>query len=386
MSFWPQLPKPIIALSPMDGVTDAAYRYITAKHGRPDVHFTEFTNVEGLARNSIVMLDDFLYSEIERPVVAQIYGSEPESFYKIALVVCELGFDGIDINMGCPAKKVARRGCGAGLIQTPALAKEIIRSVKRGVSDWVNGKNIEEIGLRQRMIRRVREMNRERMGRHSPELRKFLPVSVKTRIGYDRVVIEDWVRHLLEESPAVISIHGRTLKQMYSGQADWEAIGRAAEIIHPTSTLVLGNGDLNSVQDMVDKIRQSGVDGVLVGRGSMGNPWIFQYKEKIRDLVNNPSLLIENEKPVGSQQRFDVLMEHARYFEKVKGSHRFSGMRKHFGWYCKGMPRAAELRNRMCRTSSSHEVREVIEEYQKNHPRTAFEPERQVARLEKMSL
>jgi len=109
-TFWQKITKPIIALSPMDGVTDAPFRFIAAKYGRPDIHFTEFTNVEGLSRNAAIMLDDFLYSEIERPVIAQIYGSEPESFYKVAVLVCELGFDGIDVNMGCPAKNVASRG------------------------------------------------------------------------------------------------------------------------------------------------------------------------------------------------------------------------------------------------------------------------------------
>jgi len=368
MNFWSKLSKPIIALSPMDGVTDAAYRYITAKHGSPDIHFTEFTNVEGLARNAILMLDDFLYSEIERPVVAQIYGSEPESFYKIAIVVCELGFDGIDLNMGCPAKKVAARGCGAGLIQNPSLAKEIIRSVKRGIHDWVNGKGVEDLGFKQKMLRRVGEMNRERMGKDRMGERKMLPVSVKTRIGYDSVVIEDWVQHLLEEDPVAISIHGRTLKQMYTGQADWEAIRRAAAIIHQSKTLVLGNGDLNSVADMVDKIRSSGVDGVLLGRGSLGNPWIFQQKEKVRALVKDTQGSVESESPVDAQKRFEVLMEHARYFEKIRGQRRFAGMRKHFGWYCKRMPQAAELRNRMCRSSSSQEVAEIIKDYRESYP------------------
>ncbi len=361
--FWNNITKPIIALSPMDGVTDAAFRFIAAKYGRPDIHFTEFTNVEGLARNAAVMLDDFIYSEIERPVIAQIYGSEPESFYKIAVVACELGFDGIDINMGCPAKNVAARGCGAALIRNPPLAKQIIREVKRGVDDWVDGRSVEDLGLKPRMPLKVRRMNRERVGNERVEERRPLPVSVKTRIGYDSVVIEDWVRHLLEEEPVAISIHGRTLKQMYTGSADWEAIARAAEVIHQTETLVLGNGDLNSLEEVVEKFRMSRVDGVLLGRGAMGNPWIFREKERVKELLAMGSGADFPNNYVGLTERFEVLLEHSRYFEKLKGTDRFAAMRKHFAWYCKGIPRAAELRGKMFQTKSAREVEDVVKDY-----------------------
>ncbi len=363
MNFWQKIPRPIIALSPMDGVTDAPFRFITAKFGPPDLHLTEFTNVEGLARNAAVMLDDFLYSEIERPVIAQIYGSEPESFYKIAIVVCELGFDGIDINMGCPAKKVASRGCGAGLILNPPLAKQIIREVKQGIQDWCNGKSLQDLGLHPRMERRVRKMNRERVGREEMIERKLIPVSVKTRLGFDKVVIEDWVRHLLEEEPAAISIHGRTLKQMYKGEADWEAIARAAAIIRKTQTLALGNGDLISLEGILQKIRLSDVDGVLVGRGALGNPWIFSWKEKIKSSVQEKQNLVGPQPSVDLGTRFKVLLEHSKYFEQVKGGQRFPAMRKHFGWYCKGLPQAAELRNRLCRTCNSGDVETILQEY-----------------------
>ncbi|MCP5467745.1 MAG: tRNA-dihydrouridine synthase [Deltaproteobacteria bacterium] len=371
LGFWQKLSRPIIALSPMDGVTDAPFRLITARHGIPDVHFTEFTNVEGLSRNAIMMLDDFLYSEFERPVVAQIYGSEPESFYKIAIVVCELGFDGIDINMGCPAKKVAARGCGAGLIRNPPLAKEIMRQVKRGIHDWTEGRSITDLGFKAKMIHRIREMNLLRSGREDHPERRAIPMSVKTRIGYDSITIKDWVQHLLEEEPVVISIHGRTLKQMYTGSANWEAIAEAAEIIKKTPSLVLGNGDLNSAQDIIDKVRLTQVDGVLIGRGCMGNPWIFRHKEKIKSALSSRLLdqkvpLFEEE-PISFEDRFKVLIEHARVFEEIKGHQRFTAMRKHFAWYCKGMPKASELRNRMCQTHNSQEVENLIAEYSQEY-------------------
>lgn len=366
--FWQNIPKPIIALSPMDGVTDAPYRFITAKHGKPDVHFTEFTNVEGLSRDAMIMLDDFLYSEIERPIVAQIYGSEPESFYKIAIVACALGFDGIDINMGCPAKKVASRGCGAGLIRNPSLAKKIILAVKQGVADWVDGKSPEELKFRPRMLLRMQEMNQDRIGKPDWAQRRAIPVSVKTRIGYDHDVIEDWVKYLLEVEPTVISIHGRTLKQMYTGKADWGAIARAAEIIHQTPTMALGNGDITTLSDMLDKIRTTGVDGVLLGRGALGNPWIFSQKDEVKALLAEKRDSIFPEMQTPTSRRFDVLLEHAQYFEKVKGARRFPAMRKHFGWYCKGMPQAAHLRDRMCHTSNSQEVAEVLADYRRKFP------------------
>ena len=368
MNFWRQIRWPILGLSPMDGVTDAAFRYIAAKHGRPDVILTEFTNVEGLTRNAHRMLDDFIYSEIERPVVAQIYGAGPESFYKVAILACELGFDGVDVNMGCPAKNVASRGCGAALIRNPPLAKEILRQVKQGVRDWVNGRSAEDLDLKPRMALRVRQMNRVRCGEERVSERRPIPISVKTRIGYDSIVVEDWVRHLLEAEPAVISLHGRTLKQMYTGSADWEAIARAAELIHQTSTLVLGNGDLQSLTEAVAKIRSSGVDGVLIGRGAMGNPWIFQGKETVKELLAGRLLPLPPASEVDMSTRFEVLLEHSRQFEQMKGVNRFSAMRKHFAWYCKGIPGAAELRGRMFQTSHCEEVQAELEAYRKEHP------------------
>jgi tRNA-dihydrouridine synthase len=363
MSFWKNIRRPIVGLAPMDGVTDAAYRRIAARHGHPDLVLTEFTNVEGLSRGAQLMLEDFIYSEEERPAVAQIYGSEPESFYKVSVLACALGFDGIDVNMGCPAKNVAARGCGAALIRNPELAKEILRAVKRGIADWVDGISIDRLGLKPRMPIRVRRMNLDRIGVEAIAERRPIPLSVKTRIGYDQIVVEDWVRHLLEEEPAAITLHGRTLKQMYTGSADWEAIGRAAEVIHQTETLALGNGDLTSLAMADEKIRLSGVDGVLIGRGAMGNPWIFENKAQLKDFLEGkvegpPADFIPD-----LETRFAVLLEHARLFEEIKGHARFAAMRKHFAFYCRGMSRAAELRNRMFQTKDSGAVESIISDY-----------------------
>ena len=196
--FWNNLKKPIIGLAPMDGVTDASFRYMVCKHSKPSVVMTEFTNVEGLARGATVMLRAFVYSEIERPVVAQIYGVEVDSYYKSAVMLCAMGFDGIDINMGCPANKVAKRGSGAGLIQTPELAKEIIRSCKKAVKDWGEGISLMEAGVHPDILEVVNVVGE----------RKVIPVSVKTRVGYDQDIVQEWVKHLMEEQPATISMHG----------------------------------------------------------------------------------------------------------------------------------------------------------------------------------
>src|SRR5919106_4660541 len=180
MSFWNDIARPIIGLSPMDGITDASFRYITAKHGGPDVTMTEFVNIQSAFYSPHTLLKDFIYAEIERPVVAQIYGKTPELFYQVVHVVCELGFDGLDINMGCPAKKVAATGCGAALIRTPGLAREIIRAVKRGIRDWYDGQTLRGVELGEDIIGQVKLANRRRTGQETPRQRQIIPISVKT--------------------------------------------------------------------------------------------------------------------------------------------------------------------------------------------------------------
>lgn len=340
-SFWKKLEKPILALSPMDGVTDAAFRYTLAKYGKPDVIYTEFVNVEGLARGAISMLDHFTFNKIERPIVAQIYGIETESFYKVALMCCYLGFDGIDINMGCPANKVARRNSGAGLIRVPNQAKKIVRTVKQAVKDWSEGIRLEKAELRPKLIKALKEMK----PKEGP--RKELPVSVKTRTGIDSIIAEEWVQHLLEESPTTIAMHGRTLKQMYSGEANWEVLGKVAKIVHQTDTLFLGNGDIQSVEDAHEKCKTYGTDGALIGRALCGNPWFFSGHE--------PTM----------EDRFKITIDHARYYEEVQMKKGFFPMRKHMAWYCKGFDGARELRTQLMQTNNSKEAEVIFKQFTK---------------------
>ena len=365
VSFWHDIPQPIIGLSPMDGVTDPAFRFIVARYGKPDVQVTEFVNVDEVCHGGDSAWQQLQYAEIERPVVAQIYGADPDKFYQVAQVVCELGFDGVDINMGCPSKNVSARGCGAALIRNPVLAREIIRAVHAGVTDWAAGHRIETIGLRPKVVERVGALTSvagwgQSRGDSDPKrIRKPVPVSVKTRLGYDAVVIEDWVSVLLEEQPEAISIHGRTLAQMYRGTADWGAIARAAKLIRQTSTLVLGNGDVESLYDLVARVQETQVHGVLIGRGALGNPWIFRAKEWAKAQANR-SACAATVCEISLPERFRVALEHARYFESLGGAPRFAAMRKHLGWYCKGFFKAAEVRSQMFRATSSQDVERIL--------------------------
>ncbi len=325
----------------MDGVTDAAFRYMTAKYGKPDVIYTEFVNVEGLARGAVSMLDHFIYNKIERPIVAQIYGIETDSFYKVALMCCYLGFDGIDINMGCPANKVARRNSGAGLIRVPDQAKKIIRIVKQATQDWADGITLEKADLRPKIINALKEIQPKYANR------QLKPVSVKTRTGIDSIIAEEWVKHLLEEKPVAITMHGRTLKQMYSGEANWEVLGKVAKIVHKTDTLFLGNGDIRSIDDAKEKIKTYGTDGALVGRATCGNPWFFSGIE--------PTI----------KDRFKAAIDHARCFEEMSMKHAFFAMRKHLAWYCKGFDGARELRKELMQTNNSEDVKKILDKLKK---------------------
>jgi nifR3 family TIM-barrel protein len=341
--FWANLPKPIIGLSPMDGVSDAAFRFITAKYGKPSLLITEFTNVEALNHGAVKALTAFLYDEVERPIVAQIYGTSPEAFYRACFAVCELGFDGIDINMGCPSKSVSGNGGGAGLIRNPQLAQEIIRECWRASRDWATGKTMQASGLHPDIIAYIENLQKQ-TGR-KPE-RRLLPVSVKTRIGYDQIVTEEWLKYILECQPVNISLHGRTLKQMYTGEANWEEIAKAARLVHSSGleTTLIGNGDIKSLPEAMEKIVKFGVDGVLIGRGSFGEPWIFQGESK------------------NIEEKLQVAIEHCHKYEEIFGINdkSFAPMKKHLGWYCTNFPGAKELRLKLMTCNSAIEVNTII--------------------------
>ncbi len=351
--FWDDLKKPIIGMAPMDGVTDAAFRHMVCKYSKPSLIVTEFTNVEGLAHGNVKGLTAFLYTEIERPIVAQIFGIDPESFYKATVMLCAMGFDGVDINMGCPVRKVSEKGAGAGLIKNPILAKKIITKCKKAAKDWADGISLEKAGVRTVMIEAMAAMGgggagtgngirlpRQRRARRRVS-RKLIPISIKTRIGYDKIAPEEWVKHLLETEPANITMHGRTLKQMYLGQANWDALAKAAKICKSSGVSFLGNGDVKSMEDARQKIKDYGVDGVLVGRAVCGNPWFFSEKE--------PTV----------KEKLKAAIEHCKYFAKLNHLS-FFNIRKHLGWYCKGFDGAKELRVKLMQAENAEEVEREI--------------------------
>ena len=350
----------------MDGVTDAPCRTMHGIHGRPDVVLTEFTNVEGLWRGSDRIFRDFLYTPAERPVVAQIFGCRPEYFYKAAHVACELGFDGVDINMGCPARTVASKGGGAALIRMPDTAKAIIRATKDGVRDWANGQTLEDLEMEPSRIQRIRQMNEERVrvwGDSAQIERRLLPVSVKTRMGFDSIVITDWVQDLLELEPAAITVHGRTLVQQYKGEANWDAIAAAAEIVRKTDTLILGNGDIHTLYQAAQRIRTAGVNGVLIGRATFGNPWLFQKKDVLKQLLHdNIEPTQENLPEVipTREERLRMALEHARTHAALKGEDHFVELRKHMGWYLGHFSGAKRVRNELVHIHSLADVEQII--------------------------
>lgn len=317
--FWKTLKKPIFVLAPMANVTDAAFRRMIAKYGKPDVTWTEFVACDGLmSPGRDKLLVDFMYTEAERPIVAQIFGSNPENFYKTAQLVQELGFDGIDINMGCPAKNVEHQNAGARLIKSPKLAQEIIKETKRGAGD--------------------------------------LPVSVKTRIGYNKNTLSEWLPYLLETEPAAITIHARTRKEMSLVPAHWEVIKDAVELRdkHDSSknkTLILGNGDVKNLSEAKIRVKETGADGVMIGRGIFGNPWVFNKKVK--------------EGSISIQEKLKVMIEHTHLFEQVLGEYKnFDIMKKHYKAYVNGFDGAKELRIKLMEGSdSAADVERIVSEF-----------------------
>ena len=339
--FWAELDRPIVGLSPMDGITDAVARRMALRHGRPDLTITEFVAVEGLTHGAVALLDDFLYDDGPgaRPVVAQLYGVEPPAFREAAAIACALGFDGIDVNMGCPAASVAARGAGAALIRTPELAREIVRAVRAGIDDWTNGGTLDELVSHAKVRRTVAA----RITSH--DTRRRIPVSVKTRVGFDEVIAERWVGELALESPAAITLHGRTLKQMYAGAANWDAIGRAADSLGGSGILVLGNGDLADRHDALTRVAGYGLDGALIGRATVGNPWV---------LAGETASL---------ETRLRAAIEHAEEFER-DGRHRpFVAVRRHLHGYCRGFEGAGELRKGLMTAPTAADCRRLIEQH-----------------------
>jgi tRNA-dihydrouridine synthase len=304
---------------------------------------------------------------MERPVIAQIYGKDPTLFYQAAHVVCELGFDGLDINMGCPSKNVASSGSGAGLIRTPTLALELMENTRQGIQDWTEGQLLTDLGLKSNALQAIDQLKAEHPERTEHRERLSIPLSVKTRLGFDCNIIDEWSDCLIQGRPEAIAIHGRTLSQMYRGQSDWEAIAQAATRIRSHGIVALGNGDIKNLTNASRRIQESGVNGVLIGRGALGNPWIFQEIHSMREaLTTGDGSNFKTLEPSLDEQ-FQAMITHAQRFETMHGPGRFVRMRKHLGWYCSSFPHAAAMRAQMVRTNGVQDVKDILQAYLAAH-------------------
>jgi tRNA-dihydrouridine synthase len=338
------LDKPnIIALSPMDGITDEAFRLVQTQIAKPDLMFTEFVSAEGISRGGIKLYDTLLFSPEERPIIGQLFGKDPESFYKASIIICEIGFDGVDINMGCPAKTVTQHGSGAALIDKPDLAVEIIKSVRQGIDDWFSGKvKITDLGLNQKTLEVIKH-NQKYSGLNKEKNRPTL--SVKTRLGTTHPIVKIWIPILLAQDLDFLTIHGRTLKQAYAGTADWEEIKKVVQLAKNTKTKIFGNGDIQTRQQGIEYCQKYGVNGVLIGRAASGNPWCF------------------SDHVATVKEKFSAMLLHAQIFSQVFPHRCFDSLRKHFLLYTTSFPDAKSLRMKLVRLNSVKELLSLEEEF-----------------------
>jgi tRNA-dihydrouridine synthase len=358
MNFWQELKQkkdqtgqPFFALAPMADVTDPAFRQIIAKYGKPEVLWTEFVSADGLCHplGREKLLKDLEYVPVERPIVAQLFSSNPDNMRTACKLCAELGFDGIDINMGCPDKTIEKQGCGSAMIKTPDKALEVIKAAKAGIADA--GKDI--------------------------------PLSVKTRVGYSTDEIDTWIKLLLEQDLAALTVHARTRQNLSKVPANWNYITRVVKLrdqIAP-NTVILGNGDVADMADGVEKSQETGCDGIMIGRAVFGNPWIFNKDISIKKrgtwkrnmflqmfpgtwakkLMGDSRYTISD---IPLEQKLAVMIEHTELFDKILGTVKnFAVMKKHYKAYATGFPGAKELRIQLMESKNKDEVRKIVEDF-----------------------
>lgn len=317
-SFWNTLPKPFFVLAPMADVTDPAYRSLIASVGKPDVTWTEFVSADGLYHmrdkkgipdDENPLMRDLQFTSEERPIVAQLFSSNPESMAYAAQLCAELGYDGIDINMGCPDKSIEKQGAGAAMIKNPEKAKEIILAARTA----------------------------------------GIPVSVKTRIGYNHESIDEWLPNLLEENLPALTVHLRTRKEMSKVPAHWDLMPHIVALrdrIAP-DTKIIGNGDVETIAEARQKAHDTGCDGVMIGRGIFGNPWVFAGRAK---------------EDTSRDDKLAALLSFARDFEKLQPAKSFHLVRKHVKAFTAGFEGSAQLRAALMETQSTDDMERVIKE------------------------
>lgn len=309
MNFWEGLQKPIMILAPMDGVTDTVFRQIVCSVGKPDVLFTEFVPVDAILskKGSEVIKKSLQFSKIERPIVAQIWGTDPEKFYQAAQIISKLDFDGIDINMGCPDHSTIKKGACAALIKNPKLAQEIILATIKGADG--------------------------------------LPVSVKTRIGFREIETENWVTSLLETPIAALALHLRTVSEMSKVPAHWEEVEKVVKVRDElkSNALIIGNGDIKTLKEAKNKCELYGIDGVMIGRGIFENIWVFNVDVNIENIIR--------------KQKIELLIKHLNLFKKTFGSTRnFELMKKFVKCYVNNFKGSKQAREILMKTKTLDEL------------------------------
>ncbi|MDT2758905.1 tRNA dihydrouridine synthase [Enterococcus xiangfangensis] len=317
-NFWAELPKPFFILAPMEDVTDVVFRHVVKEAGAPDVFFTEFTNSDSFCHPEGIesVRGRLAFTEDEQPMVAHIWGDKPEFFRQMSIALADMGFKGIDLNMGCPVPNVAERGKGSGLILRPEVAAELIDAAKAG----------------------------------------GLPVSVKTRVGFTELAeMEQWISHLLKQDIANLSIHLRTRKEMSKAAAHWELIPQIIKMRDALApqTLITINGDILDRQMGLELAKKYGVDGVMIGRGIFKNPYAFE----------------KNPQPHTPKDLIDLLRLQLdlqdKYAEQVPRS--IVGLHRFFKIYVKGFPGANDLRVRLMNTKTTAEVRTILAAFERNN-------------------
>ncbi|PTH51165.1 tRNA dihydrouridine synthase [Staphylococcus capitis] len=314
-NFWSELPRPFFILAPMEDVTDIVFRHVVSEAARPDVFFTEFTNTESYCHPEGIhsVRGRLTFSEDEQPMVAHIWGDKPEQFRKMSIGLKEMGFKGIDLNMGCPVANVAKKGKGSGLILRPERAAEIIQATKEG----------------------------------------GLPVSVKTRLGYYEIdEWKDWLKHIFEQDIANLSIHLRTRREMSKVDAHWElieAIKTMRDEIAPHTLLTI-NGDIPDRQKGLELANKYGVDGVMIGRGIFHNPFAFEKEPREHT----------------SEELLDLFRLHLSLYEKYSNeeTQQFKALRRFFKIYIRGIKGASQLRHKLMSTETIDEARELLDEFE----------------------
>ncbi|MFW5689692.1 MAG: tRNA dihydrouridine synthase [Spirochaetota bacterium] len=347
-TLWSRLPRPIHALAPMEDVTDTVFRRIVARCGRPDVFFTEFihTNIVlARRRRRPGVTPRLVYVSEERPLIAQIWGNDPVGYERAAARLVAMGFDGVDINMGCPVRKIRARGACSGLILQPSLAAELIAAAREGI----------ERGRRE-LATSAHDTGNDRdtaAGDGAGGAAARFPLSVKTRIGYSAPQTEEWIGHLLSCDLDALTIHGRYAEQESEGEADWNEIGRAAALARQmgVSTAILGNGDVSSRTEIREKSERYGLDGVMVGRGIFSDPYLFAAPGR--------AVAFADAEPA---EKINLLLDHVRLYREVWGETRnYEILKKFYKIYLSGFPGAQTLRDRLNLTHDFDSAERVVQ-------------------------